>query len=77
MRRGLALVLPGCLAIWMAAASGVATVPLGAQRAEGRPGTMMPYAARLTLQQLLDVVAFLKFASGDRSASVTLADVVD
>jgi putative heme-binding domain-containing protein len=42
-------------------------------------GTIMPndYASRLTLQQLIDVVAFLKSASGDRAASVTLADVVD
>ena len=29
------------------------------------------------LQQLLDVVAFLRMASGDRNVSVTLADVVD
>jgi len=31
----------------------------------------------LTLQQLLDVVAFLKQASGDRTAPVTLADVAN
>jgi putative heme-binding domain-containing protein len=44
-----------------------------------RQGSVMPsdYAARLTLQQLLDVVAFLKSVSGDRAATVTLADVVD
>jgi hypothetical protein len=42
-------------------------------------GSVMPddYASRLTLQQLLDVVAFLKQAGGDRGAAVTLADVVD
>ena len=41
--------------------------------------SVMPndYASRLTLQQLLDVVAFLRMASGDRNVSVTLADVVD
>jgi putative heme-binding domain-containing protein len=40
--------------------------------------SVMPsdYASRLTLQQLLDVVAFLKAASGDRAA-VTLADVAN
>jgi hypothetical protein len=41
--------------------------------------SVMPsdYASRLTLQQLLDVVAFLKAASGDRAAAVTLADVTN
>ena len=41
--------------------------------------SVMPsdYASRLTLQQLLDVVAFLKAASGDRAAAVTLADVAN
>jgi putative heme-binding domain-containing protein len=41
--------------------------------------SVMPndYASRLTLQQLLDVVAFLKQSSGDRTATVTLADVVN
>jgi len=41
--------------------------------------SVMPtdYASRLTLQQLLDVVAFLKQASGDRNAAVTLADVAN
>jgi putative heme-binding domain-containing protein len=41
--------------------------------------SVMPndYASRLTLQQLLDVVAFLRMASGDRNVSVTLADVVN
>ena len=41
--------------------------------------SVMPndYAARLTLQQLLDVVAFLKQSSGDGTATVTLADVAD
>ena len=41
--------------------------------------SVMPndYASRLTLQQLLDVVAFLKQASGDRNGPVTLADVAD
>jgi putative heme-binding domain-containing protein len=41
--------------------------------------SVMPndYASRLTLQQLLDVVAYLKQASGDRTSAVTLADVVD
>jgi putative heme-binding domain-containing protein len=40
-------------------------------------GTVMPadYAARLSLQQLLDVVAFLKSSSGSPTA-VTLQDVV-
>jgi putative heme-binding domain-containing protein len=42
-------------------------------------GSVMPndYASRLTLQQLLDVVAFLRAASGDEDAAVALADVVD
>jgi len=41
--------------------------------------SVMPddYASRLTLQQLLDVVAYLKQASGDRTATVTLADVAN
>ena len=41
--------------------------------------SVMPddYASRLTLQQLLDVVAYLKQASGDRAATVTLADVAN
>ena len=41
--------------------------------------SVMPndYASRLTLQQLLDVVAFLKQASGDRKSPVTLADVAN
>jgi hypothetical protein len=41
--------------------------------------SVMPndYASRLTLQQLLDVVAFLKRAGGDRGATVTLADVAN
>jgi putative heme-binding domain-containing protein len=41
--------------------------------------SVMPsdYASRLTLQQLLDVVAFLKASSGDRAAAVTLADVAN
>ena len=41
--------------------------------------TVMPtdYASRLTLQQLLDVVAFLKSVSGDPDASVTLKDVIN
>lgn len=41
--------------------------------------SVMPndYASRLTLQQLLDVVAFLKRAGGDRNATVTLADVAN
>jgi putative heme-binding domain-containing protein len=41
--------------------------------------SVMPndYASRLTLQQLLDVVAFLKSASGDKNAMVTLADVTN
>ena len=41
--------------------------------------SVMPtdYASRLTLQQLLDVVAFLKRAGGDRDGTVTLADVAD
>jgi putative heme-binding domain-containing protein len=41
--------------------------------------SVMPsdYASRLTLQQLLDVVAFLKAASGDGAAAVTLADVAN
>jgi putative heme-binding domain-containing protein len=41
--------------------------------------SVMPndYASRLTLQQLLDVVAFLKQAGGDRTSPVTLADVVN
>jgi putative heme-binding domain-containing protein len=42
-------------------------------------GSVMPddYASRLTLQQLLDVVAFLKQAGGDHAATVTLADVAN
>jgi putative heme-binding domain-containing protein len=41
--------------------------------------SVMPndYASRLTLQQLLDVVAFLKQAGGDRTSPVTLADVAN
>jgi len=41
--------------------------------------SVMPddYASRLTLQQLLDVVAFLKQAGGDRTTTVTLADVAN
>jgi putative heme-binding domain-containing protein len=41
--------------------------------------SVMPndYASRLTLQQLLDVVAFLKRTSGDRNSTVTLADVAN
>lgn len=41
--------------------------------------SVMPddYASRLTLQQLLDVVAFLKQTSGDRTSAVTLADVAN
>jgi putative heme-binding domain-containing protein len=41
--------------------------------------SVMPndYASRLTLQQLLDVVAFLKRAGGDRASPVTLADVAN
>lgn len=41
--------------------------------------SVMPndYASRLTLQQLLDVVAFLKQTSGDRTSTVTLADVAN
>jgi putative heme-binding domain-containing protein len=42
-------------------------------------GSVMPndYASRLTLQQLLDVVAFLKQAGGDWTSPVTLADVAN
>lgn len=42
-----------------------------------RTGSVMPadYASRLTLQQLLDIVAFLKSSSGSKS-SVTLAEVL-
>jgi putative heme-binding domain-containing protein len=41
--------------------------------------SVMPtdYASRLTLKQLLDVVAYLKQAGGDRTAAVTLADVAN
>jgi len=41
--------------------------------------SVMPtdYASRLTLQQLLDVVAFLKQTAGDRNGPVTLADVAN
>jgi hypothetical protein len=44
-----------------------------------RNESVMPtdYASRLTLQQLLDVVAFLKQAKGDGTGPVTLADVAN
>jgi putative heme-binding domain-containing protein len=56
------------------------TIPKSDITASARQqNSVMPndYASRLTLQQLLDVVAFLRMASGDRNVSVTLADVVD
>jgi putative heme-binding domain-containing protein len=56
------------------------TIPKSDITASARQqSSVMPndYASRLTLQQLLDVVAFLRMASGDRNVSVTLADVVD
>jgi hypothetical protein len=59
------------------AAADAAYHPKGRHRRVGaQQSSVMPndYASRLTLQQLLDVVAFLKQASGDRTP-VTLADV--
>ena len=56
------------------------TIPKADITASARQqSSVMPndYASRLTLQQLLDVVAFLRMASGDRNVAVTLADVVD
>lgn len=56
------------------------TIPKGNIVASARqPESVMPsdYASRLTLQQLLNVVAFLKQTSGDRTSTVTLADVVN
>ena len=56
------------------------TIPKADITASARQqSSVMPndYASRLTLQQLLDVVAFLRMSSGDRNVSVTLADVVD
>jgi putative heme-binding domain-containing protein len=56
------------------------TIPKADIAASARhSASVMPndYASRLTLQQLLDVVAFLKQAGGDRGAAVTLADVAN
>ena len=56
------------------------TIPKADIAASARQeSSVMPndYASRLTLQQLLDVVAFLKQSGGDRTSPVTLADVAN